>query len=311
MAALDLSEVQREIAARGLRWRAGPTNLSDLPLREQGRRLGLVLDEARRQRLVGLLDGATCPLCAFPPAWDWRSVEGKDWTTPVRDQGACGSCVAFAVVGAVESMVRYAGGDPERAVDLSEAHLFFCGSGPSCAKGWWPEEALDYLRNQGVPDETCFRYRDEDMPCRTTCTDWGERAVRISGWKALNFAEERKDWLARTGPLVGAMAVYQDLFYYTGGVYRPVSEELVGYHAVTVVGYDDRQSAWLCKNSWGSGWGEAGWFRLAYGTCEHEDPFPAWAIEQVLRPPAHGTAEPEGRNARARLGDAQRRSRGA
>jgi hypothetical protein len=50
---------------------------------------------------------------------------------------------------------------------------------------------------------------------------------------------------------------------YIGGVYKP-SGARVGGHVVTIVGYNDIQQCWIVKNSWGTKWGEKGWFRMAY-----------------------------------------------
>jgi C1A family cysteine protease len=284
MPEFTITQIQHEITRQDLDWQAGATRLADMPPELQDRHLGLQVNSAQLDDLRHVLQAVVCEPCEFPPAWDWRDVDGVDWTTPVRDQGACGACVAFGVLGAVEAMAMWAGGDPGRDLDLSEAHLFFCGCGPCCDSGWWPEEALDYLIEQGVPDEVCFPYQDRNLACRDTCADWSERAVRITAWHEVLDADARKQWLSGIGPLVGAMAVYRDFFYYTGGVYRPVSDDLAGYHAVTVVGYDETQSAWLCKNSWGTGWGKAGWFRLAYGTCGIDTDFPAWGIESIILP---------------------------
>jgi hypothetical protein len=41
---------------------------------------------------------------------------------------------------------------------------------------------------------------------------------------------------------------------------------------VTIVGYDNRDGYWICKNSWGDQWGENGWFRIGYGQCDIGDP---------------------------------------
>ncbi len=62
------------------------------------------------------------------------------------------------------------------------------------------------------------------------------------------------------------MAVYNDFSAYKSGVYRVSNAAtLRGYHCICIVGYDDSAGCWIGKNSWGTGWGEAGFFRLAYG----------------------------------------------
>ncbi|MGD2206720.1 MAG: C1 family peptidase, partial [Anaerolineae bacterium] len=137
----DLMDLQRAIADQGHAWDAGPTTLSTLPPEEQDRRLGLRLVPEEMDRLRVALATMEVIAAEFPPAWDWRDVNGADWTTPIRDQMACGSCVAFGTVGVLESMLKLHYQDAALQPDLSEAHLFFCGCGACCDKGWWPSYA--------------------------------------------------------------------------------------------------------------------------------------------------------------------------
>ena len=76
-----------------------------------------------------------------------------------------------------------------------------------------------------------------------------------------------KEWLSNRGPLVTVFSVYSDFFYYQSGVYTHIAGDYVGGHCVCCVGYNDAQGCWICKNSWGGNWGEAGFFRIAYGEC--------------------------------------------
>ena len=59
---------------------------------------------------------------------DWHNISGQNFVTPVKNQGGCGSCVAFGAVAAVESKVKILRG-ASYAIDLSEAHLFYCIAG--------------------------------------------------------------------------------------------------------------------------------------------------------------------------------------
>jgi hypothetical protein len=172
-------------------------------------------------------------------------------------------------------------------IDLSEAHLFFCGGSCGCAFGWWIPPALTYAQDHGISDESCFPYEDHDMDCQL-CRDWIKRAHRVMRWRELASVAERKSILSSHGPLVAAMDVYEDFRDYTGGVYQHTVGERLGGHCISIVGYDDNQGCWICKNSWGTDWGEAGglspergWFRIAYGECGIDSDNPSYVIEDI------------------------------
>ncbi|MCJ7620510.1 MAG: hypothetical protein MUP64_09870 [Anaerolineae bacterium] len=232
----------------------------------------------------------------FPSRVDWRSQGGQDWTTPVRSQGACGTCVAFATAGAVESRLEIALNNPDLNPDLSEAHLYFCGSGSTCRNGWYPSAAMDFSRDTGVADEACYPYSGQDQVC-SVCPDWESRVTKISSWVGLTDMSEMKQQLADNGPFEATMAVYVDFYYYKSGVYEYSSGRLVGFHAVTVVGYDDEEGYWIAKNSWGTTWGDAGWFKIAYGQCGIDDyvyvpvidpPLPSFQVYASVNPTGAG-----------------------
>jgi C1A family cysteine protease len=136
-----------------------------------------------------------------------------------------------------------------------------------CANGWWSENALNKFRDIGVADDSCYPYTAGDQNCSNLCSDWQSRAVKITGWRRLTSPAEMKEWISTRGPLEACFAVYADFFAYTGDIYRHVTGELRGGHCVCCVGYNDTQQYWIMKNSWGPGFGESGYFRIAYGEC--------------------------------------------
>ena len=71
----------------------------------------------------------------------------------------------------------------------------------------------------------------------------------------------RKQAIAQNGPVIAGMKVFEDMYYYSGGIYQHVAGELRGHHAVAVIGYHEKY--WIIKNSWGTGWGEQGFMRIA------------------------------------------------
>jgi len=79
--------------------------------------------------------------------------------------------------------------------------------------------------------------------------------------------EAIKEALFSKGPLVTTFWVYEDFYYYTGGVYEYSWGDYEGGHCVAIVGWSNTNSCWICKNSWGADWGESGWFKIKWGHC--------------------------------------------
>src|SRR5690606_6791640 len=100
---------------------------------------------------------------------------------------------------------------------------------------------------------------------------------RIASATRLSTRDQMREWLVERGPLSACFEVYEDFFYYRSGVYRHTHGALAGGHCVSVIGYDDVNSCWICKNSWGAGWGDEGFFRIRYGECRLE----AWETHGV------------------------------
>lgn len=237
---------------------------------------------------------------SLPASFDWRNYNGIQWMTSVKNQGTCGSCTAFASIGALEAIYRTACHNPGLDIDLSEQHLFGCVGGVCAGSaGISFEEALSYFLYNGVPDESCFPYEGIDRDCASTCPDWQSRTLTISGFQRLSPENHINPELLKPAimiqPLLCSMLVYDDLRYYAGGVYQHVTGDYLGGHAVIIVGWDDATSCWICKNSWGSNWGEEGYFRIRWEDCGigsestfifYNLPFPAPTLDVDLTMPS-------------------------
>jgi Papain family cysteine protease/Bacterial Ig domain len=201
----------------------------------------------------------------LPASFNWRDINGTDYTTPIRDQSPAPTCEAFGLCAALETEMQYK--LRERYLpDLSEIHLWF-NAGGNITKGYVSlTNASNYLMNYGVPDDGCCPdpHRDFDY-IPISLPDWKNRTVKITEWGWVdNNITSIKQALIQHGPLVTCISVWEDFMWYFGGVYHHRWGLRAGGHVVAIVGYNDSQQCWIVKNSWGIKWGEKGWFRMSY-----------------------------------------------
>jgi C1A family cysteine protease len=285
---MSVAALTTAINEAGATWTAGVTSVSELSHEEKLFRLGAVPPAGesleKREKLAAVNRGirAATAISTAPSALDLRNLNGQNFITPVKDQRGCGSCVAFGSAAAVEGTFRRQRGNPNLAVDLSEAQLFYCiakAQGMNCSTGWWCDRGLDAFKTDGVVDEACFPYTPGDQDCNL-CADWQNRRTKITGWHEITSVAAMKEWLATRGPLSCAFTVYNDFFSYRSGVYRHVSDKVAGGHCVVCVGYNDEGGYWICKNSWGELWGDNGFFHIAYGESGIDATM--WAVDGIV-----------------------------
>jgi C1A family cysteine protease len=286
---LDPIELQNLVQAKGLSWTAGETSVSRLPEGEKRIRLGYVPGPAQRNlRTDAAAATRRGAAASYPASFDWRAANGQNYVTSVKDQGGCGSCVAFGVTAAFEGRYQVVRNEASSGIDLSEAQLFYCGGGAAgrnCSNGWWPDPALDYCVNTGLTDEGCFPYTAGDQGC-SLCSDAQNRTRNVKAWHAISSTDDMKTWISTNGPVTACFAVYNDFFNYTGGVYKHVSGDLAGGHCVCIIGYDDGQQCWIAKNSWNTTWGDNGFFMIGYGEGKYPDgtggiDSAMWAVDDI------------------------------
>jgi len=216
----------------------------------------------------------------MPMAFDWRNVNGVNYVSDIRNQEECGSCYAFASMAMLESRIRIRTNNTVKPV-LSTQNVVSCSSYSQGCEGGFPYlVAGKFAQDFGVIDELCYRYRGFDERCHPDRIGCKRTYVSNYGYVGGYFGACTEDLmlqsLVKYGPLAVSFEVYPDFRYYKSGVYhhtgisstnRPVE---VTNHVVVIVGYgiEDGQKFWTVKNSWGTGWGEDGFFRIRRGNDE-------------------------------------------
>lgn len=277
--AQELKKIQTAIKEKGAKWKAGETSVFKLSKEERRNLCGLLFADR-----PGLGTGNESPYTLgeepLPATFDWRT---QNVVTPVKNQGSCGSCWAFASVAGMESAMLIADFDKYSVDgDLSEQLLVSCDNTNYGCCGGYMDRVYNYLMNNGTVDEECFPYyasgtckcntricRSRTLSCDGKCSDYEIRILKTSDWQWVNelaevpAVDEIKAALQQ-GPLPVGMDVYSDFLSYAGGIYEQTTGIREGGHAVLIVGWEDANSCWIVKNSWGTGWGEQGFFRIKW-----------------------------------------------
>lgn len=227
---------------------------------------------------------------AFPfgnlgtPGIDHRAL---GTVTPVRNQGQCGSCVAFASMAAIESafIAKWkVNGFNNGNTDLSEQEQLSCTTGDGCQGTSYLEPYIDRATCRGVTYEAVNPYLSAD---RDSCPGGSRYNSAITGWAFAPTTEKGIAQALQHNPAVIALdgSVLQS---YKAGYYNCGTGSTVN-HATAVVAYftgirmsnGETWNLFYVKNSWGTGWGESGYFGLR-ASCGSPGALRMFAIPSVV-----------------------------
>ena len=232
----------------------GITRFADLTHSEfAGKYLGYVKSENTNATVADVK-----PYTGSESLVDWTGV----YTTPVKDQGYCGSCWAFAASEQIES-------DAMRTLgvtfELSPQQLVECDRSSMGCNGGLQERAYSYVqRAGGIEQETDYPYTSGADGSEGTCSsDKSKFVLTVSDYTTIKDETSTAAYVKSTGPV--SIAIDASTWStYTGGIMTECGTQI--NHAVQAVGVDDSAGGyWKVRNSWGTSWGESGFIRLAYG----------------------------------------------
>ena len=192
---------------------------------------------------------------------DWSGV----YTTPVKDQGYCGSCWAFSATEQIES-------DSMRTLKtsyiLSPEQLVQCDSTSSGCQGGWTEHAYNYVKKAGgIETESAYPYSSYQGVTGSCKANKSQFVIGVSSYTTLQGESSMASYMQSTGPLSVCVDA-SSWNSYKGGIMTNCGKRVD--HCVQAVGVDASANGyWKVRNSWGTSWGESGYIRLAYGqnTC--------------------------------------------
>ncbi|KAL1501190.1 hypothetical protein ABEB36_006567 [Hypothenemus hampei] len=210
----------------------------------------------------------------------------------IQDQQWCGSSWAISTAAVASDRYGIISKGLEE-VQLSAQNLLSCLPRGGGCNGGRLDRAWTFVKKYGIVDEQCFPYTGNNF---TTCSVRRSGPLRAAGCTPPKYSERTERYkvgpvyrlgnetdimyeILKSGPVQATIKVYHDFFSYRGGIYRRTdlsSPHLQGYHSVRIVGWGQEmtsrglQKYWKVANSWGTDWGEDGYFRILRGTNESE-----------------------------------------
>lgn len=234
-------------------WIMGVNDFTDRTEEEvnQSMKLKISLDDLQDRTFMNFVPNPKFkPLSEF----DWRKFGA---ITPAKDQGHCGSCFIFASLAATEALYFRKFG---KLRNLSEQFVLDCGDDDGC-EGGNQIEAFDLISEVGVAmEEDYYEYADVQLKCRRKAK---KETFKIDGYMRIFEEKDILEALQTIGPVTVAYSS-QNLRKYFGGILSDKSECSKPNHAVTIVGFgtEGGKDYYTIKNSWGTHFGEDGFFRV-------------------------------------------------
>ncbi|XP_018578405.1 cathepsin B-like [Anoplophora glabripennis] len=221
----------------------------------------------------------------IPDSFDSRQI----WSfcesiNTVRNQGACGGCWAFAAVEVMSDRLCIFSAGAKKFTFAPEELISCCTNCGSGCSGGFLLEPFDYWQYNGIPsggdqgsNYGCRPYTAESNgqtpQCNKRCVSgysksWNDDIRHgIAHFQVTSTVEQIQHEIVINGPVSAYMEVFEDFYSYGSGIYQHTSGNSVGGHAVKIVGWGSENNVpyWIVANSWGTGFGEGGFFRIIRG----------------------------------------------
>lgn len=177
----------------------------------------------------------------------------------IKNQGQCGSCWAFSAIVATEAAYKIAG---NTLTSLSEQQLVDCSGaqGNHGCNGGWMDYAFNYIQASGIVAESDYAY----TAVQGSCAAAGKTVVtHVTGFTDVPHNDGQQLTNAATNTVVSVAIDAYGIMSYSSGIFNGTCGTALN-HGVAVVGYGVESGTmyWLVRNSWGTSWGEQGYFRM-------------------------------------------------
>ena len=226
----------------------------------------------------------------LPTAWNWGNINGTNYLSDLRNQHIpqyCGSCWAHGPTSSLADRINIMRKNAFPRITLAPQVIINCHAGGSCYGGN-PGGVYKFGHEHGIPDDTCQQYKaknplefscDDMQVCKTcvpppppagetwqqNCTSPVPNLYYVEQYGPVSGVHAMKAEIYKNGPIGCGVDATAQFDAYTGGIFEQYQLWPAINHEIAVVGWgvaDDGTEYWIGRNSWGSYWGEMGFFRI-------------------------------------------------
>jgi cathepsin X len=227
----------------------------------------------------------------LPEVMDWRNVNETNYASITKNQHIptyCGSCWAHSTTSCLADRFQILNGPKSLPISISTQVVVNCQPGGGSCFGGNPLDVYEMAYLRGIPDDSCQQYisHNSDIPlcsatqicqnCFRPIPEEGEdgkiRCTAVTNYKnyyvkeygRVSGATNMKKEIFLRGPIDCAIEVTPKFHAYTGGIFQEQKSYWDINHAIAVLGWGKENGVeyWIGRNSWGTYWGEAGYFRI-------------------------------------------------
>jgi C1A family cysteine protease len=218
-------------------------------------------------------------------------VDLRSYCSPIENQGSLGSCTGQAIAGAIELLNKRGG----KHNDVSRLFIYYyerliLGT-VNYDSGAYIRDGIKATNKYGASLESLWphdirKFRQE--PITEAKNDALNR--KVTRYERVNDFNGCIDALSNGYPVIMGFRVYDSFMSKnvarTGIMPYPNTkrEKLLGGHAVLLVGYDKRKKVFIARNSWGTNWGDKGYFYMPFDIVKPNMSSDYWIIKSVNNP---------------------------
>lgn len=218
-------------------------------------------------------------------------VDLRPYCSLIENQGSLGSCTGQAIAGAIELLNKRNG----KPTDVSRLFIYYyerliLGT-VNYDSGAYIRDGIKATNHYGVSLESYWPYdirKFKQEPITEAKNDALNR--KVTRYERVVDLNGCIDALANGYPVVIGFYVYDSFMSpsvaRTGVMPYPNTkrERLLGGHAVLLVGYDKTRKVFIARNSWGTSWGDKGYFYMPFDVVKPNMSDDYWVIKAVNNP---------------------------